>query len=182
MPVSHPHYLWRDLFRLRRPKNTTIVDALKENILFHTLGRRELAYLSTLVYERVYQPDEPVFEQNDRGLGMYVIAKGRVAIKTHSPRGDVHVTTLEEGSFFGELALVDSENIRTASAIAVERTILIGFFKPDLMELLERRPAMGVKILLQLSTVLGRRLLETTEKITLLMRARDESHVFEEAS
>ncbi len=42
------------------------------------------------------------------------------------------------------------------------------------MDILERKPAMGVKILLQLSTVLGRRLLETTEKISSLTREIDE--------
>jgi len=70
---------------------------------------------------------------------------------------------------------VDPDNIRTAAAVAVERTVVVGFFKPDLMELLERKPEMGVKILFQLSTVLGRRLLETTEKITALSRDRKAS-------
>ena len=52
--------------------------------------------------------------------------------------------------------------------MATERSVLVGFFKPDLEDILERNPAMGVKILFQLSTVLGRRLLETTERITQL--------------
>lgn len=141
--------------------------------MFQTLSRRELNYLSSLVYERIYQADEPIFMQNDRGIGMYVISRGRVVIKTQSfenPNDEVLVTTLTDGSFFGELALVDPVNIRTATAIAVERTVVIGFFKPDLMEVLERKPAMGVKILFQLSTVLGRRLLETTDKITQISR------------
>ena len=59
--------------------------------------------------------------------------------------------------------------------------MLIGFFKPDLMEILERKPAMGVKILFQLATVLGERLLQTTDRITLLSRARQEPHINEEA-
>jgi CRP-like cAMP-binding protein len=171
----HPHFLWADLFTKDKGNQRSLANVLKENVLFCTLTPRELSYLAGLVYERVYQPDEPIFQQNDRGLGMYVIAKGRVSIKTHSPQGEILHTILSEGSFFGEVALVDSENVRTASAIAVERVVIIGFFKPDLMEILERKPAMGVKILFQLSTVLGRRLLETTEKITLLSRARKEA-------
>jgi len=177
---THPHFLWTDLFRRRKAEQTSLIDALKENVLFRTLTGRELKYLTTLVYERIYQPDEPVFHQNDRGLGMYLIAKGRVAIKTQSAQSEALITVLSEGSFFGELALVDPDNIRTASAISMERTVLIGFFKPDLMEILERKPAMGVKILFQLSTVLGHRLLETTEKITLLTRARGVSQIHED--
>lgn len=171
--ATHPHFIWADLFRRGRNEQTSIAEVLKENVLFKTLTARELHYVSTLVYERTYQADEAIFQQNDRGLGMYVIAKGRVAIRTqalNNPHDEVLVTILSEGSFFGELSLVDPDNIRTASAIALERTVVIGFFKPDLMELLERKPALGVKILLQLSAVLGRRLLETTDKITSLTK------------
>jgi CRP/FNR family transcriptional regulator, cyclic AMP receptor protein len=177
----HPHFLWLDLFRRKQDGKVNVAQSLRSNILFKNLTERELRYMSNLVYERVYQPDEPIFRESDRGIGMYLIVAGRVSIRTNSPQGEVMVTSLEEGSFFGELALVDPENIRSASAVATERTVVIGFFKPDLMELLERKPDLGVKILFQLSIVLGRRLLETTEKITLLTRARNLSEVYSDA-
>jgi CRP/FNR family cyclic AMP-dependent transcriptional regulator len=170
---SHPHFLWADLFRRKKAEKAHITDVLKENVLFRTLRAKELQYVTNVVYERVYQPGEPIFQQNDRGLGMYVIVQGRVAIKTQAAEGECHVTSLTDGSFFGEIALIDPGNIRSASAIAEERTTLAGFFKPDLMEILERKPAMGVKILFQLSTVLGRRLTETTEKITQLKKFKE---------
>jgi CRP-like cAMP-binding protein len=173
--AKHPHFLWADLFRREKANQKSVIHILKENALFCTLAPKELSYLSSLVYERVYQPGEHIFQQNDRGLGMYVITKGRVAVKTQIPQGELLVTQLSEGSFFGEIALVDPNNVRTASVVALERAVIIGFFKPDLMEILERKPSMGVKILFQLSTVLGRRLLQTTEKITQLTRAKKES-------
>lgn len=177
---EHPHFLWADLFRHRKSKKSTVVEVLKENILFCTLSNRELQWLSKLVYERVYQPNEPIFNQNDRGFGMYLIEKGRVAIKTQAPEREVLETVLTKDGFFGELSLVEPNHIRTATAEAIERTVLIGFFKPDLMEILERKPAMGVKILFQLATVLGRRLSETTEKITLLSQTRGIGKIHEE--
>lgn len=172
---SHPHFLWTDLFKKGNADQRSVLHVLKENILFQTLNPKELNYLATLVYERIYQPNEFIFQQNDRGLGMYMIAKGQVAIQTKNAHGDVLVTQLREGSFFGEIALVDGENLRTASAIALDRSNVIGFFKPDLMEILERKPAMGVKILFQLSTVLGKRLMETTEKVTQISNPPHES-------
>jgi CRP/FNR family cyclic AMP-dependent transcriptional regulator len=162
---KHPHFLWKDLFRGKKRKSD-LQRILGENILFCTLTRRELNYLSNFVYERVFQANEPVFQQADRGLGMYLIASGRIAIKTKNAIEEVYVTELGGGSFVGELALVDPQHLRTAHAIALERSVLIGFFKPDLEDILARNPAMGVKILFQLSHVLGRRLLETTERIT----------------
>lgn len=144
---------------------------LKENILFSTLTPRELTYLTELVYERVYQPNEPIFQQDDRGLGMYIISRGKIAIQSQSLHDQVLVTVLGDGSFFGEMALIDRENSRTASAVALERSVLIGFFISDLSEILERKPVMGVKILFQLSSVLAKRLQETTKKITQLTGA-----------
>ena len=141
---------------------------MASNILFRTLGKRELRYLLNFVYERTYQPNEPIFQQGERGVGMYLISKGSIAITTRSPQGQVYVTSLGEGSFCGELALVDPEYLRSATATAVEKTIAVGFFKPDLIEILERNPAVGVKILFQLSIVLGRRLSATTQTITSL--------------
>jgi CRP-like cAMP-binding protein len=170
--AKHPHFIWEDLFRNK--KRSDLVKTLKENVLFCQLSRRELNYLANFVYERVFEPNEIVFSQGERGVGMYLIANGRIAIKTQSTAGEYYVTELGEGSFLGELSLVDPEHIRSATAIALDRVKLVGFFKPDLEDILARNPAMGVKILFQLSTVLGRRLAETTDRITQLKEQNKE--------
>lgn len=157
-------YLWLDLFSRKSESEITVMSTLKTNQLFTLLSPRELRYVSQVVHVRTYEPNETIFEQYEKGLGMYMIAKGNVDINVV----DVHVTTLNTGSFFGELALVDADNKRTATAIAQGPTTLIGFFKPDLLEIMERKPQTGVKILFQLARVLGRRLNETTEMITTL--------------
>lgn len=164
---EHPHFLWSDLFSGRR-KASDLAKILHENILFSTLNRRELRYLSNFVYERVFEAGEQIFRHGDRGVGMYLIVSGRIAIKTIQRNEEVFITELGKGSFLGELALVDPEHLRSAHAVVTEPSRLIGFFKPDLEGILQSNPAMGVKILYQLSTVLGRRLLETTQRITVL--------------
>lgn len=165
--ASHPHFLWADLFRQKSSAGNLVPEALRQNVLFSTLTAKELHFLSSLIYERVYEAGETVFRQNDRGLGMYVIARGSVAIKATTPeKGEVEVARLEKGSFFGELSLIDQDNMRTATAVSLEKSVLIGFFKPDLMEILDRKPAMGVKILLMLSQVLGKRLMATTDRLS----------------
>jgi CRP-like cAMP-binding protein len=172
MPSTNK-YLWIDLFSRKSESEITVLSTLKTNQLFMKLTPRELAYVSRTIHMRVYEPGEPVFKQYEKGLGMYMIAKGAVDIKVRtpdSPEEELLVTTLQVGSFFGELALVDIDNKRTASAYAQGPTTLIGFFKPDLLEIIERKPETGVKILFQLSKVLGRRLNETTETLTSLKR------------
>ena len=181
MNSTHPHFLWRDLFRKRKSRNSTLIQVLSQNALFEVMTKRELRYLSHFVYERVYQPGEEIFSQGERGLGMYLIVRGRVSIRSQAPQSETLITVLGENSFFGELALVDPEHLRTAAATAVDRCELVGFFKPDLMDILQRKPSMGVKILYQLSHVLGKRLLETTERMSLLTRVRSIGKIHEDA-
>ncbi len=159
-------FLWADLFQRRKRKQDPVIEVLRENVLFEALTANELQYLSKRVYVRNYERGEAVFTEGERGFGMFSIARGKVAIKTQGAESDVLMTTLEKGSFFGEMTLIQPDAVRSASAIAVDPTVLVGFFKPDLMDIVARKPALGVKILFQLSRILSERLLATTERVT----------------
>lgn len=168
--------LWAQFFNPKKNKAWNLIEVLRDNMLFNTLTDRELMYLSNFVYERTYEPQESIFRQNDRGFGMYIIARGQVGIRQDNAHSsDDFILTLSKGNFFGELSLIDSDSLRSATAIAMEQTTLVGLFKPDLMEIIERKPGMGIKILLQLSQVLGQRLVETTDRITELENEKKRS-------
>ena len=163
--------LWQNLFR-KTDEAAQVTDALKHNYLFQSLTKRELAIVQSTVHVRAFEPGENVFRQGDPGSGMYIVLQGAIEVLVEpihagapgsSPRV---VTRLQGGDFFGELSLVETDSRRTASAVATEASLLIGFFKPDLFEIMERQPTVGVKILLRLSEVLGRRLKETTHTVT----------------
>ena len=159
-------FIWSDLFKRRKSKQDPVIRVLAENLLFESLTSSELQYLAQRVYVRSYEAGEAVFSEGERGFGMYSIAKGSIAIKTRATDSELLMTTLSQGSFFGEMTLIQPDALRSASAIATEPSVLIGFFKPDLEEIVLRKPALGVKILLQLSRILSARLLATTERVT----------------
>lgn len=166
--------LWENILK-RNTKEKSIKDILQNNFLFQDLRRKELQFVLNIVHIRDYRTSEKIFQQSEVGVGMYIIVTGRVDIEVEnfmdeSPNDLVLITRLGAGDFFGELSLVETEGRRTASATAAENTRLIGFFKPDLIEILDRNPAVGVKIVFRLAEVLGRRLKETTEKVTQLRR------------
>jgi len=168
--------LWENIFK-KQANERDIPRILSENVLFKDLTPKELRFVEQIVHERHYRKGEYVFQQGEVGVGMYIIAKGSVDISLYDSQplvGDqakqVFVTKLEAGDFFGELSLVEENSRRSASAIAGEDSVLIGFFKPDLMEILERSPTTGIKIIFRLSEILGRRLKETTDKIKQLKR------------
>ncbi len=169
------NFLWENLFR-PEGKTKDILHALSENYLFENLSKKELRFVKEMVHLRTYRPGEPVFRQGEIGVGMYIIVKGSVDVFVEDTTTETDerrmsfVTKLTQDDFLGELSLVEEGGRRTATAIASVETVLIGFFKPDLMEILERQPATGVKIVLKLAEVLGRRLKETTIKVSELKR------------
>lgn len=170
-----PNFIWENLFN-NDHQEKTLRQKLKLNFLFQDLGANELKMLEKIVNIRTFRPGEIIFRQGDVGVGMYIISKGTVNIYIEEvvpETGDqrtTHVTQLGEGEFFGDHALVQNNGRRSASAVAHQETTLIGFFKPDLLEMASRNPSAGVKILLRLGEILGTRLTETTAKISELRK------------
>lgn len=169
------NYVWENLFR-SNDKNQNTREKLRQNILFQDLNYQELTLVERIVNVRHYRPGETIFRQSEVGVGMYIIISGIVNIYVEELDAQsgasqtTHVTQLKAGDFFGELALVENEGRRSASATAHEESLLIGFYKPDLIEIVDRSPSAGVKILMRLSEVLGARLRQTTSRITELKK------------
>lgn len=169
------NFIWENLFK-RPKKKDELRQALRENILFQDLSDRELRFLAELIHVRSFHSNEPIFRQGEMGVGMYIVVKGRVEIFVNDEATapdevkQIYITQLVPGDFFGELSLVEDPSRRTATAIAREETQLIGFFRPDLTQVLARNPLLGIKILSRLAEVLGRRLKETTESASRLQR------------
>ena len=158
-------FIWQDIFKSTK-KKSFIQDTLKNCFIFQNMRANELRYLEKIVHTRDYAADELIFKENERGTGLYIIASGQVAIRIDKKQEQV--TTLLPGTFFGEQAIIEADSVRTASAYAIEPTTLVALLKPDLVDIVNRNPTLGVKIVLQLAIVLSRRLRETTEKITKL--------------
>lgn len=131
--------------------------------MFADLDRRELIEVEKLLYHRSYEAGESIFRQDDPGVGMYIVEHGRVEV-VHEPTGR-SLAELGDGDFFGEIALLN-ETPRSARVTAIEPTTLYGLFQPELYDLFERLPRLGVKLLLPLAQMLGSRLLRADDELT----------------
>ncbi|MCP3144868.1 cyclic nucleotide-binding domain-containing protein [Pyxidicoccus xibeiensis] len=86
------------------------------------------------VWTRFYPAGRTVVREGDIGDSMFVIVEGRVAVMRQPDAGSgTTVRELSTGDFFGELALV-TDCRRTASVVAVERTVLLEFSRAGLEE------------------------------------------------
>jgi len=156
--------IWSSIFRLSRQPES-LADILRNIPLFADLTPKELKVLEEAVHRRTYQPGETVFVETEPGAGMYVIQSGHVdIIRHHKSETPLLLAELEHGEFFGEMALL-GDTSRSATAIARERSELIGFFHPDLLEIIKLHPQIGAKIALGLSRTLAERLRYTNDQL-----------------
>jgi CRP/FNR family cyclic AMP-dependent transcriptional regulator len=96
---------------------------------------------------------------------MYIVQDGEVSIMLMGKDGNEReLTVLSDGDFFGELALLD-ESTRSANAICKSDCLLIGFFRPDLFELVEKNTTLGIKIVLKLAEIVAQRLRQTDKEL-----------------
>jgi CRP-like cAMP-binding protein len=151
---------WDNLFRGRRDWKEEATAMLANTPIFSSVPKRVLRQLVDGMYHRDYHNSEPVFHAGDPGLGMYLVLHGTVSIQLENKT----LAELGPGDFFGEVALFGDE-VRTADAISLGETELVGFFRPDLQEWVERSPKLGVQVLLQLGQVLAERLRNTNERL-----------------
>jgi len=163
--------LYTNFFSKKETEQGLIKEALKNNILFKDLNSRQINIIEKIVHVRKYSAGEYIFKQDKPGAGLFIIVKGKIIIQKETINIDdlnekeslenSIITTLNENDFFGEIALVESNSYRSASAKAILSSLLIGFFKPDLLDIMNTHPVIGMKILYRMSQVLSKRLIET---------------------
>ena len=91
----------------------------------------------------VFTPGDFIFRAGQYGYNMYFISRGTVEII--APDGTTVLTTLTDGQFFGELALLFSQP-RTASVRAVDYCDLYTLDKDTFDQVLTRYPEFAVHI------------------------------------
>ena len=162
---------WGNIFRRRTKEEEGILIILHQVPIFQELNRREISRLEGILHRRSFVLDESIVKEGELGVGMYIILSGKVEIRQQGEEGTLqHLATFGPGDFFGDQALLD-ESPRTASAIATEPCQVVGFFRPDLLELIESSPHLGLKIVMRLSQMISVRLRQTNY---LLKEARDQ--------
>lgn len=165
--------IWGNGFFKKKNKEDNIFTTLKKVPIFSDLTPKELTEVEKIVHRRRYEKNETIIRAGDPGLGMYIIVKGSVEIEDEDEKaGKRTLAKLSDGSFFGDMALLDEEP-RSASAIALVDSDMMGFFRPDFLDLIYRKPKLGIKVLLALARVIGERLRYTNELLAKIQEKKD---------
>jgi CRP/FNR family transcriptional regulator, cyclic AMP receptor protein len=156
--------LWGNVFN-KESDDKSVCAMLSRIPVFADLSKTELRLIEKIVYLRSYHESEVIFVEGEPGAGMYIIESGEVRICLGPNTDEEHeIARLGAGDFFGELALID-DHPRSATAVALSPTRLIGFFRSDLISIINRSSRMGVKIQSNMLKILVRRLRLTDQKL-----------------
>jgi len=156
---------WGNIFRGGGKKESNDLSMLKVVPILDGLSRDELKEFERIVHHRHYKADENIFWEGEPGVGIYIIQEGAVRIYKTLPDGsDKELAILKNGDFFGEMALLD-ESPRSASAVALETSHILGLFRPEFFDILERKPRLGLDVTTKLAQMIGNRLRITNTEL-----------------
>jgi CRP-like cAMP-binding protein len=139
---------------------------LKTLPFFQDLAPWQLKKVTEVVFERIYEENENLFEQGQPGAALFLILEGRVAIELENNGVRTPIAILEKGHFIGEMALLD-ESARSATARAVTPTKTLALYRNDLKRLIMSDPATACHIYKALACIVGDRLRTTNELVRL---------------
>ena len=149
----------------RKQVERDIVDVLKRIQIFDGLSNRELRNFARISYQRTYAENETIVIEGQDSAGMYVILDGTVKVTRKVEDGTtITLKTLEDGTFFGDVGLLDNAP-RTATVTAIRSSRIIGFFRPELLTLIESDPKLASKVIFVLAKVLASRLRFTNQEL-----------------
>jgi CRP/FNR family cyclic AMP-dependent transcriptional regulator len=120
-----------------------------------------------------------IIREGEPGNSLFIMQAGEVEITKQltlvldedTPKERVMIRLkAENGVYFGEMALLENET-RSATVTALTDCALLELHQKDFLDLIERNPVMGVKLLLRLAQVLSRHLRKTNQDVVKLTTA-----------
>jgi small-conductance mechanosensitive channel len=133
-------HIERDAKHAEMPnKHRALVERLSAISIFAPLSETELTQLASATGTHIFAPGETVIRAGDKASSMFVINRGCVEVRTNEDHDSRTVATLNEGDFFGEMALFTGEP-RTANVLATEETEVLEIGHQAIKDLFESNP------------------------------------------
>lgn len=144
--------LYHRLLRRRLdPQTREIAEVLQAVPAFRSLSSTALYAMAAATHRRTYRRGESLYYEGDPGLGLYVVESGRVRLFSDADPGHQRdLCEVEAHDMFGVVSLLgDFRRLETAETITEAR--VLGFFRPDLKNVMRRSPKAGSEIVMALA-------------------------------
>lgn len=140
---------------------------LKQSELFKKIPAKELTLFSPMAREETHETGSILFSQNGAAEKVFLLDFGIVALKTAFSEG-LEITyemITKRGDPFGWSALVAPFRL-TATAICLEKSRVIAFYKKDLDPFFLGQPHLGYRVMQNLCVLIARRLHRTRQLLS----------------
>ncbi len=129
---------------------------LKKIPLFSDLNKEELDAVVALASSHQYPAKRVIVQEGDNSSSLFVILSGQVKVSYYAEDGrEVILSLMSEGSFFGELSLLDRQP-RSATVTTLARSTLAQIRRQDFEQLVLQKPSISLKLILELAKRLRR--------------------------
>lgn len=143
---------------------------LKNIPLFASLPSESLSELAGLLQRKTYPAHHTIFWMNEKGDRLYIIQKGSVQISYTDEEGqEIDLAVLKQGSFFGELSLIDG-GPHSATARTLSETAVLTLDSASFYQFLNKHPQISYTLM----EVLSLRLRNSTSKVSGLANANQQ--------
>ena len=172
LEISVLRYFWQSN-PIMGKKVDSIPKFLRRIEVLKNFTENELRILAKFLHVRKFSPGEKIFNQGELGVGFYFIYSGYTDLLVTETDTNVesednksgHILTLEKYDYFGELALLQQNSTRNATAISRQGCELLGLFKPDVDQLINIYPLIAAKLLQSVSLIVANRLFSLTREV-----------------
>ena len=115
-----------------------------------------------------FQPGDYIFKEGETGGYAYLLEEGSVEIVKLTPKGLSVLVTLQKGSLFGEMAIIEG-GLRSAGAKAATSVSVKEIDSSDFLAYIQGKPQVALNLLKRMSFNLR----ETNKKLTDAMRENE---------
>lgn len=143
----------QEMLAIKERKIKHLCDSLRKVYLFADLAAEEYVLIAEHLQEQYYESGEVIIREGEKDDSFFIVDQGEVEVYITSPNQHRKVlTTLHEGDFFGEIALLTGER-RTASVQAMTDVLAYQLSKEAFKDVVQTKPL----ILDEIGSVLSKR-------------------------
>lgn len=135
-------------------------ELIKKIDFFSGLDDKILNKISDACIARQFTRNETIVRQGEMGLGLYIIARGRVKVDREQGGVRTQVAELGPEQFFGDMALLDNKP-RSATVTGIEDAECLLLTRDSFVRLMNKYPEIPIRM----AKVLAERLREANAKI-----------------
>jgi CRP/FNR family transcriptional regulator len=116
-----------------------------------------------------FPPESFLAREGEPGDTMFLINTGKVAVVKKTPAGEKILATLNDGDFFGEMALMGVQDRRAATVKTLTEVTVLELNRLAFESLIKRSPEIAMKVI----SALAERVRDSNGKLTALVHKND---------